>query len=62
MSRVTPNPLHPSSWPGRLAPALRWPFKDTAGPAMNILIIKVMTIVSLIFAPSCDLGGTSVPA
>ena len=27
------------------------PFKDTSGPAMNILI-KVMTIVSLVFAPS----------
>ena len=27
------------------------PFKDTAGPSMNILI-KVMTIVSLIFAPA----------
>ncbi len=26
------------------------PFKDTAGPSMNILI-KVMTIVSLVFAP-----------
>lgn len=26
------------------------PFKDTAGPAMNILI-KVMTVVSLVFAP-----------
>ena len=25
------------------------PFKDTSGPAMNI-VIKVMTIVSLIFA------------
>ena len=25
------------------------PFKDTAGPAMNI-VIKVMTIISLIFA------------
>jgi K(+)-stimulated pyrophosphate-energized sodium pump len=27
------------------------PFKDTSGPAMNILI-KVMTIVSLVFAPA----------
>jgi K(+)-stimulated pyrophosphate-energized sodium pump len=27
------------------------PFKDTSGPAMNILI-KVMTVVSLVFAPS----------
>jgi K(+)-stimulated pyrophosphate-energized sodium pump len=27
------------------------PFKDTSGPAMNILL-KVMTIVSLIFAPA----------
>ncbi len=27
------------------------PFKDTSGPAMNI-VIKVMTIVSLIFATS----------
>ena len=26
------------------------PFKDTAGPSMNILI-KLMTIVSLVFAP-----------
>ena len=26
------------------------PFKDTSGPAMNILI-KLMTIVSLVFAP-----------
>jgi len=26
------------------------PFKDTAGPAMNILI-KLMTVVSLVFAP-----------
>jgi K(+)-stimulated pyrophosphate-energized sodium pump len=25
------------------------PFKDTSGPAMNI-VIKVMTIVSLVFA------------
>ncbi|MCB0975319.1 MAG: sodium/proton-translocating pyrophosphatase, partial [Actinobacteria bacterium] len=27
------------------------PFKDTSGPAMNILI-KVMTVVSLVFAPA----------
>ncbi|MBA2316172.1 MAG: sodium/proton-translocating pyrophosphatase, partial [Euzebyales bacterium] len=27
------------------------PFKDTSGPAMNILI-KVMTVVALIFAPA----------
>jgi K(+)-stimulated pyrophosphate-energized sodium pump len=27
------------------------PFKDTSGPSMNILI-KVMTIVALIFAPA----------
>ncbi len=26
------------------------PFKDTSGPAMNILI-KLMTVVSLVFAP-----------
>ena len=26
------------------------PFKDTSGPAMNILV-KLMTIVSLVFAP-----------
>jgi len=26
------------------------PFKDTSGPALNILI-KLMTIVSLVFAP-----------
>ncbi|MEG1997698.1 MAG: sodium/proton-translocating pyrophosphatase, partial [Clostridiales bacterium] len=26
------------------------PFKDTAGPSLNILI-KLMTIISLVFAP-----------
>ena len=33
------------------------PFKDTSGPAMNILI-KLMTIVSLVFAPLIlEFGG-----
>mgnify|MGYP002953937324 CR=1 FL=1 len=32
------------------------PFKDTSGPAMNILI-KLMTIVSLVFAPVLAANG-----
>ena len=30
--------------------AKKYPFKDTSGPSINILI-KLMTIVSLVFAP-----------
>ena len=29
------------------------PFKDTSGPSLNILI-KLMTVVSLVFAPCSD--------
>ncbi len=36
------------------------PFKDTAGPSMNILI-KGMTIVSLVFAPLFVKVGTIIP-
>lgn len=32
------------------------PFKDTSGPSMNILI-KLMSIVSLVIAPSIPLNG-----
>ena len=32
------------------------PFKDTSGPAMNILI-NVMAIVSLVIAPLLTIGG-----
>ncbi len=35
------------------------PFKDTSGPAMNILI-KLMTIVSLVFAPLISQYGAVV--
>lgn len=34
------------------------PFKDTSGPSMNILI-KLMSIVSLIIAPHINIGGGS---
>lgn len=33
------------------------PFKDTSGPSLNILI-KLMTMISLVFAPSFGKGGT----
>ena len=32
------------------------PFKDTSGPAMNILI-KLMTVVALVFAPVMAANG-----
>jgi K(+)-stimulated pyrophosphate-energized sodium pump len=34
------------------------PFKDTSGPSMNILI-KLMSIVSLVIAPYIAISGTS---
>ncbi|MEC3879843.1 sodium-translocating pyrophosphatase [Parapedobacter sp. 10938] len=36
------------------------PFKDTSGPSMNILI-KLMSIVSLIIAPHISVGGAHIP-
>ena len=36
------------------------PFKDTSGPSMNILI-KLMTIISLVFAPLiAEYGGVLI--
>jgi polyisoprenoid-binding protein YceI len=37
------------------------PFKDTSGPSMNILI-KLMSIVSLVIAPHIHVGGGTVHA
>ncbi|MFC3197488.1 sodium-translocating pyrophosphatase [Parapedobacter deserti] len=37
------------------------PFKDTSGPSMNILI-KLMSIVSLVIAPHISVGGGSLDA
>ncbi|MBR9831855.1 sodium-translocating pyrophosphatase [Acidiluteibacter ferrifornacis] len=37
------------------------PFKDTSGPSMNILI-KLMSIVSLVIAPHIHVGGSAIHA